>query len=293
MIGIRAGVSFLIQQLLNSLTLSAMLFLVAVGLSLVFGVLRIINFAHGVFYLLGAYTGFALVSWLGSFWLACVFAPVIVGAIGAFLEIINLRPLYRSAPIYQLLVTFGLALILEELVRMGFGSQPQPVEIPKILAGSVQVLGTVYPQYRLFVIGVAVLIACGLWLFLRLTNAGLVIRAVAQNSEMASCMGADIRKVRTGVFALGCALAALGGAIAAPMTTAYLGMGISVIVDAFVVVVIGGMGSFVGSIAGSLIVGFSQSWGELYFSEGAMATIYVAMAAVLLLRRQGLFGEVE
>ena len=134
LIGIQGrDVSFLIYQLLNSLTLSAMLFLVAVGLSLVFGVLRIINFAHGVFYLLGAYTGFALVSWLGSFWLACVFGPVIVGAIGAFLEIINLRPLYRSAPIYQLLVTFGLALILEELVRMGFGSQPQPVEIPKIV----------------------------------------------------------------------------------------------------------------------------------------------------------------
>ena len=283
----------MIQQLLNSLTLSAMLFLVAVGLSLVFGVLRIINFAHGVFFMLGAYAGFALVSSLGSFWLACLFAPLIVATIGALLEIATLRPLYRSAPIYQLLVTFGLALILEELIRVNFGSQPQPIEIPKLLAGSVHVLGVVYPFYRLFVIGVAVVVACGLWLFLRLTNAGLVIRAVAQNSEMASCMGADVRKVRTGVFALGCGLAALGGTIAAPMTTAYLGMGIAVVVDAFVVVVIGGMGSFVGTIAGSLIVGFSQSWGELYFSEGAMASIYVVMAAVLLLRRQGLFGEVE
>jgi branched-chain amino acid transport system permease protein len=281
------------EQVLDAAALSALLFLVSVGLSLVFGILGVVNFAHGVFYMLGAYVAFTLASASGSFWAALVMAPPLVGALGAVLERSTLRFIYRRPPIYQLLLTFGLALILEEGVRIGWGATAKSVDPPAFLAGSVQILGAVYPRYRLFLIAAGVFVAVGLWLFLTRTRAGLVIRAVAQNAEMVGCLGGDVQRVRTLVFGAACALAALGGVVAAPMTTAYLGMGISVIVDAFVVVVIGGLGSIVGSMAGSLIVGAAQTWGGYYISEAAMAIMYVVMGAIILFRPWGLFGEEE
>lgn len=283
----------LIEQLLNAVALSALLFLVSVGLSLVFGILRVVNFAHGVFYMLGAYLGFTVVALSGSFWLALAVAPPLVGIVGAVLESSTLRFIYRRPPIYQLLLTFGLALILEEGVRVIYGPTAKPVDPPLPLQGSVELLGLVYPRYRLFLIVVGVVVGFCLWLFLQRTRAGLVIRAVAQNSEMAGCLGTDVQRVRTVVFGVACALAGLGGVAAAPMVTAYLGMGISVIVDAFVVVVIGGLGSLGGSMAGSLIVGAAQTWGGFYLSEAAMAIMYAVMGAILLFRPWGLFGEEE
>ncbi len=283
----------LIEQLLNAVALSALLFLVSVGLSLVFGILRVVNFAHGVFYMLGAYLGFTVVALSGSFWLALAVAPPLVGIVGAVLESSTLRFIYRRPPIYQLLLTFGLALILEEGVRVIYGPTAKPVDPPLPLQGSVELLGLVYPRYRLFLIVVGVIVGFCLWLFLQRTRAGLVIRAVAQNSEMAGCLGTDVQRVRTVVFGVACALAGLGGVAAAPMVTAYLGMGISVIVDAFVVVVIGGLGSLGGSMAGSLIVGAAQTWGGFYLSEAAMAIMYAVMGAILLFRPWGLFGEEE
>ncbi len=283
----------LIEQLLNAVALSALLFLVSVGLSLVFGILRVVNFAHGVFYMLGAYLGFTVVALSGSFWLALAVAPPLVGIVGAVLESSTLRFIYRRPPIYQLLLTFGLALILEEGVRVIYGPTAKPVDPPLPLQGSVELPGFVYPRYRLFLIVVGVIVGLCLWLFLQRTRAGLVIRAVAQNSEMAGCLGTDVQRVRTVVFGVACALAGLGGVAAAPMVTAYLGMGISVIVDAFVVVVIGGLGSLGGSMAGSLIVGAAQTWGVFYLSEAAMAIIYAVMGAILIFRPWGLFGEEE
>ncbi len=287
------SVPFVIEQLLNAAALSALLFLVSVGLSLVFGILRIVNFAHGVFYMLGAYLGFTMVTLSGSFWLSLVAAPLLVGFLGAALESSTLRFIYRRPPSYQLLLTFGLALILEEAVRILYGPTAKPVDPPLPLQGSVQLLGAVYPRYRLFLIALGVVVAFFFWLFIRRTRAGLVLRAVAQNAEMAGCLGADVQRVRTLVFGLACALAGLGGVAAAPMVTAYLGMGISVIVDAFVVVVIGGLGSIGGSMAGSLIVGAAQTWGGYYISEAAMAIIYGVMGAILIFRPWGLFGEEE
>ncbi len=283
--------SIFAEQILDAGALSALLFLVSVGLSLVFGILGVVNFAHGVFYMLGAYVGFTLAAATGSFWAALVLAPPLVGGLGALLERSTLRFIYRRPPIYQLLLTFGLAMILEEGVRIGWGATAKSVDPPAFLAGSVRILGAVYPRYRLFLIAAGVLVALGLWLFLTRTRAGLVIRAVAQNGDMVGCLGGDVQRVRTLVFGGACALAALGGVIAAPMTTAYLGMGISVIVDAFVVVVIGGLGSIVGSMAGSLIVGAAQTWGAFYISEAAMAIMYVVMGAIILFRPRGLFGE--
>lgn len=287
------SVAFLVTQLFDAASLSALLFLVSVGLSLVFGILRVVNFAHGIFYMLGAYVGFTVVAVTGSFWLTLLLAPPVVGAVGAALEMSTLRFIYRRPPIYQLLLTFGLALILEESIKVVYGATAKSVDPPRWLQGSVEVAGAVYPSYRLFLVVAGAVVGVALWLFLTRTRAGLVVRAVAQNSEMVGCLGADVRLVRTGVFGLACGLAAFGGAAAAPMTTAYLGMGISVIVDAFVVVVIGGLGSIVGSMAGSLIVGAAQTWGQFYISEAAMAIMYIVMGAILLFRPWGLFGEEE
>ena len=285
--------SILVEQLFDAAALAALLFLVSVGLSLVFGILRVVNFAHGIFFMLGAYVGSTLVRITGSFWLTLVLAPPIVGLIGAALESSTLRFIYRRPPIYQLLLTFGLALILEESVRVLYGVTARSVDPPVFLQGAVELAGAAYPRYRLFLIAAGGVVGLALWLFLTRTRAGLVVRAVAQNSEMVGCLGGDVRRVRTGVFGLACALAAFGGACAAPMTTAYLGMGINVIVDAFVVVVVGGLGSIVGSMVGSLIVGAAQTWGGFYVSEAAMAIMYAVMGAVLLFRPWGLFGEEE
>jgi branched-chain amino acid transport system permease protein len=285
--------AIVVEQLLNAVALSALLFLVSVGLALVFGILRVVNFAHGMFYMLGAYLGFTVAARSGSFWLALVLAPPLVGLVGAALESSTLRFIYARPPIYQVLLTFGLSLMLEECVRIGWGATALSVDAPAWLQGSVALGGTVFPAYRVFLIAVGGLVGAGLWLFLKTTRAGLVIRAVAQNAEMADCLGTDVRRVRTAVFGLACALAGLGGVVAAPMLSAYLGMGISVIVDAFVVVVIGGLGSIGGSMVGSLIVGAAQTWGGFFISEVAMAIMYAVMAAILVFRPWGLFGEEE
>jgi len=286
-------VAILLEQLLNAAALSALLFLVSVGLSLVFGILRVVNFAHGVFYMLGAYVSFTAVALSGSFWVSLVVVPPVIGLLGALLERSTLRFIYRRPPIYQLLLTFGLALILEEGVRVVYGPTAKPVDPPSILQGFVALGGFAYPRYRLFLIVLGAVVGLSLWLVLLRTRAGLVIRAVAQNSEMADCLGADVERVRTLVFGFACALAGLGGVAAAPMTSAYLGMGISVIVDAFVVVVVGGLGSLGGSMAGSLIVGAAQTWGGFYLPETAMVIMYAVMGAILIFRPWGLFGEEE
>jgi branched-chain amino acid transport system permease protein len=283
----------LVEQLLNALALAGLLFLVSAGLSLVFGILRVVNFAHGVFYMLGAYLGYTTVAVSGWFWPALLVVSPIVGLVGALLETSTLRFIYRRPPIYQLLLTFGFALILEESVRVLYGNTAKGIEPPALLQGVVVLGSNVYPRYRLFLVVLGLVVGGVVWLILRKTRAGLVIRAVAQNSEMADCLGANVARVRTLVFGGACALAGLGGVAAAPMTTAYLGMGIGVIVDAFVVVVIGGLGSIGGSMVGSLIVGAAQTWGAFYLPETAMVIMYAVMGAILVFRPWGLFGEEE
>jgi branched-subunit amino acid ABC-type transport system permease component len=243
--------------------------------------------------MLGAYLGYTTVAVSGWFWPALLVVPPIVGLVGALLEASTLRFIYRRPPIYQLLLTFGFALILEESVRVLYGNTAKGVEPPALLQGAVALGSIGYPRYRLFLVVLGLVVGGLVWLVLRKTRAGLVIRAVAQNSEMADCLGADVARVRTLVFGAACALAGLGGVAAAPMTTAYLGMGIGVIVDAFVVVVIGGLGSIGGSMVGSLIVGAAQTWGAFYLPETAMVIMYAVMGAILVFRPWGLFGEEE
>ena len=210
----------LVEQLLNALALAGLLFLVSAGLSLVFGILRVVNFAHGVFYMLGAYLGYTTVAVSGWFWPALLVVPPIVGLVGALLEASTLRFIYRRPPIYQLLLTFGFALILEESVRVLYGNTAKGIEPPPLLQGVVVLGSNVYPRYRLFLVVLGLAVGGVVWLLLQKTRAGLVIRAVAQNSEMADCLGANVARVRTLVFGAACALAGLGGVAAAPMTTA-------------------------------------------------------------------------
>jgi branched-chain amino acid transport system permease protein len=284
---------FMIVQCLNALSQASLLFLIAVGLTLIFGIMRVINFAHGSIYMLGAYVGYKVVALTDNFWLALIISPIIVAGVGAIFERFFIKWLYGRDGGAFLMVTFGLAVILGEIVRLTFGTSPLGISIPDALRGIIFVFDFGFPHYRLFLIGIGFLVAVGLWQFLDKTRVGLLIRATAQNPEMVHALGTNVAMVRTGVFALGCGLAALGGVLAAPMVTAFLGMGSTVIIDAFVIVIIGGMGSFLGSIIGSLLVAFVQVFGSYYFPSLALAAMYAIMLIVLIIRPGGLLGKEE
>ncbi len=285
---------FLLTQCLNALSQASLLFFIACGLTLIFGIMRIVNFAHGVIYMLGAYVGYTMLMLTGSFLLSLVLAPIVVALVGMGFERIFLRRLYgrRDGGAY-LMVTFGLAVVLSEVIRLIWGAQPLGARIPDFLRGIVFILNQPFPLYRLFLIALGVGSALLLWQFLERTRAGLLIRAVSQNSEMVHALGTDVDFVRTAVFGLGCAMAAFGGVLAGPMVTAFLGMGTNVVIDAFVIVIIGGMGSFLGSIIGSLLVAFVQVFGSYYFQDLALALMYLLMLAVLVIRPGGLLGREE
>jgi branched-subunit amino acid ABC-type transport system permease component len=286
--------SFILAQCLGALSQAAILFFIACGLTLIFGIMRIVNFAHGVIFMLGAYVGYTATLVSGSFFAALIVAPLVVGALGMAFERVFLRPLYgrRDGGAY-LLVTFGLAVVLSELIRIIWGAQPKSLATPEALLGIVMILDQPFPIYRLFLIGLGLAAGIAVWQFLERTRAGLLIRAVSQNSEMVHALGTDVDLVRTAVFGFGCAMAALGGVLAAPLVTAFLGMGANVVIDAFVIVIIGGMGSFLGSIIGSVLVGFVQVFGAYYFQDLALALMYLLMLIVLVVRPGGLLGKEE
>jgi branched-chain amino acid transport system permease protein len=288
------ALGFILAQCLSALSQAAILFFIACGLTLIFGIMRIVNFAHGVIFMLGAYVGYTAAVWSGSFLVSLIVAPIVVGAVGMAFERIFLRRLYgrRDGGAY-LMLTFGLAVVLSELIRLIWGAQPLSSGIPDALRGIVIVLDQPFPLYRLFLIGLGIAAAIAVWQFLERTRAGLLIRAVSQNSEMVHALGTDVDLVRTGVFGLGCAMAALGGVLAAPLVTAFLGMGTTVVIDAFVIVIIGGMGSFLGSLIGSVLVGFVQVLGAYYFQDLALAFMYFLMLIVLVIRPGGLLGKEE
>ena len=275
---------------MNALAQAALLFLLGVGLTLIFGIMRIVNFAHGSFYMLGAFVAYSLVRLTGSFWVALVLAPLAVGAAGVAFEAGVLRRLYRRDDSAFLMVTFGLALVMGEVIQLLWGAQSLPVAAPGALSGVVFLLDNPFPIYRLFLIGAGAAIALGLWQFLARTRLGLLIRATAQNADMVRALGTDVGLVRSAVFGIGCALAGLGGVLAAPLVTASLGMAASVIIEAFVIVIIGGMGSFPGSLLAALLIGFVQVFGEYFLPNLALALMYLAMLLVLVLRPAGLLG---
>jgi branched-chain amino acid transport system permease protein len=284
-------------HLLNALLYASILFLIAGGLSLIYGVMRIINLAHGNLYAFGAYvTAWAVGRALAGQPTALLYVALPAGALataalGALLEPTLLRPFYRRAEEYQLLVTFGLLMILEDLMRLIWGPYPLAASAVWENAGSVTIRGNLYPIYNLVVIGVGLAAAAFLWAFIYRTRFGVVLRATAQNMRVAQALGVNVNHVYIQAFTLGCFMAGLGGAIIAPAQSAVLGMGVDALVLAFIVVVIGGLGSLEGALVGAFVVGLVREAGIVFFPEIELAVLYLMAAAVLLARPAGLFGR--
>jgi branched-subunit amino acid ABC-type transport system permease component len=291
-------VVILIIQILNSLFYAAVLFLIAAGLSLIFGVMRIVNMAHGSFYGVGAFVtawlvGRAVAYGLPQAWLFLLIplGAAAVALIGAVIEPVLLRPFYRRAEEYQLLVTFGLLLIIEDVVRFFFGGLPVTADVLIDAVPSIRLGGLVYPGYYIVVIGVGAIVALALWAVIYRTKFGVMLRATSQDRRMASALGLNVGAVYVSAFAIGCFMAGLGGAIIVPSQAAVLGMGIDALVLAFVVVVIGGLGSLQGALVGALIVSFVRTVGIQFFPEIELAVLYLIAAVVLIVKPTGLFGS--
>ena len=277
--------------LVIGLSLAAVLFLLSAGLTLIFGMLGVINFAHGSFYMLGAYLGFQVVETTGNFWVALVVAPLLAALVGAVVERLVLHPVYDREPHYQMLLTFGIILILEEAVRAIWGLDYKEVGAPAILAAPTHLLGATVSTYRLFIIGFGAAAATLLFVVLDKTRVGVVVRAASSDPEMVRGLGIDVNRVRTGVFAFGTGLAALGGAVTAPLFPVELGMGFNVIIDCFVVIVIGGLGSIKGAVIAALLLGLVRAVAYAMASEWVDFGSYSLLILVLLTRPQGLFGR--
>lgn len=286
------GLAFFLIQVLNGVQEGLLLFLVASGLTLVFGIMGIINLAHGSFYMLGAYLVYALASFTGDLWTAILIAVPLAIVLGLALEALLIRPLYGRDHLYQVLLTYGLILVLEEIRSLLFGDDVHGVAVPAFLDFSIPLKDALtYPAYRLFLSALCLAIAGAMWWLIRYTRLGMAIRAGSTNREMVQSLGIDIAWIYRAVFALGVALAALAGMIAAPAASVFPGMGNDVLIVSFVVVVIGGIGSIKGAFLGALLVGLADTFGQIYVPQLSGMTIYVLMAAVLLWRPAGLFGR--
>ncbi len=284
----------LLFQGLVGLTEAMYLWLVAAGLSLVFGVLRVLNFAHGALYMLGAYLTYAVFRACGgNFWIALLVGPILVSAVGWAMEVFFLRRVYRADVAFQLLLTFAFVLIFDDLVKLVFGPVYQSPPTPASLSGAVVLFGSVFPAYHLFILAAGGLVALGLWAFLEKTRWGLLVRATAADREMARALGVRSPRLFTWVFMLGAWLAGLGGALSIPVRSISPGMGELIIIEAFVVVVLGGLGSLRGAFLGSLVIGLLHAYGLLFLPVFELALAYLGMAAVLIVRPWGLFGVRE
>jgi branched-subunit amino acid ABC-type transport system permease component len=278
-------------QAVNGLSYGMLLFLLSVGLTLIFGMLDVVNLAHGSFYMLGAYVGLTVIDAVGSFWIALLVAPAAVAVVGMLVEKSCLRPLYRRGPLAQVLLTFGLLYVFEDLVKWIYGGKIRSISPPDLLSGSLSLGAMTLPTYRLFVIGFGSVVALALFVAIERTRLGAVLRAGVFDSEMAAGMGIDIERWFTGVFAFGAALAGLSGVVAGPIQSAQPAMGGSILIPALIVVVVGGLGSLKGSLVGSLLIGQAQTFGKAWLPGSSMLVIYLVMATVVLARPQGLFGR--
>lgn len=278
-------------QLFAGVALGAVYVLLAIGLSLIFGMLTVVNFAHGAFYMLGAYVGLWLMAHGGNFWLCLVLVPLVVGGIGLAVERVLIRPLYGRGIDYPLLLTFGLSYIIVELVRITFGKAGFPFDTPEVLQGAVDIGVGFFPLYRLFVIAATAVILFGLWLFLERTSFGLIIRAGARDPLIVRVLGVNVSKVWLIVFGMGTAIAAFAGLLAAPLQGVIPEMGGTILAEAFVVTVVGGMGSLLGAVLAGILVGLVVSMTSLFAPEMAKVAIFALMALVLLIRPQGFFGR--
>ena len=285
------------RQLLAGVSNGMLLFLISAGLSLIFGVLRVINFAHGALFMFGALIAVSLTALApgttGGFVAALIGASAGLAVLGAAIETGLLRRIYRAPHEYQLLLTFALVFILGDAAKLIWGREDNSVQVPALLTGSAQAFGLTFPTYRLFLIVVGIAVAIGLWLVLHRTRWGIFVRAATIDRGMLSALGVNTRRLFTAVFALGAALAGLGGALAAPIVAVGPGLHVQVIIDAFVVVVIGGMGSVLGALVASLLVGIVNAFGILAIPGAAVVLTFALMAVVLIVRPHGLFGTPE
>jgi len=284
--------AFFLIQLLNGLQYGLLLFLVASGLTLIFGIMGIINLAHGSFYMLGAYLAWSLAGLTGNLATAILAAVPLTVLFGMALEWLLIRRLYERDHLFQVLLTYGLILVFEELRSIVWGDDVHGVPVPELLNASIRLTENLsYPVYRLFISGVCLLLALGLYLLIQRTRVGMMIRAGASNRDMAQSLGINIKFIYTLVFALGVALAAFAGMINAPLSSVFPNMGGQVLIICFVVVVIGGIGSVKGAMAASLMIGLADTFGQVLLPEVAGMIVYVLMAAVLVWRPAGLFGK--
>jgi branched-subunit amino acid ABC-type transport system permease component len=287
--------SFLFAQSLSGLTAAMFLFLIASGLSLIFGVLRVLNFAHGSFYMLGAYLAYQFVQWAGTgpgrFWWAVLGAAVGIAVLGGFVERLLLRHLYGKDELYQLLFTYALVLILSDAARVAWGTGQLSVSRPPGLTGAFRVFGTLIPYYNVFVLLLGPALALIFWGVLYRTRIGRFIRAAALDREMLGALGVNVSRLYTGVFVLGSFLAGLGGALVTPVKTIVPGMDVEIIVEAFIVVVIGGLGSFWGTLLGAVVYGQVLAFGILIIPRFSIFSVFALMAVVLILRPWGLLGR--
>ncbi|MEV0429254.1 branched-chain amino acid ABC transporter permease [Micromonospora sp. NPDC049836] len=286
-----------LQNTFNGLVGGAFYALLALGLAVIFGMLRVVNFAHGAFYMLGAFGAYVLLAEAGvPFWAALVIMPLALGLLGMALERAVIHRLTRLDPLYNFLFTFGLTLILQDLVKSRYGVQSSPYATPAELSGTVDFGLFDFPTYRVFILGFTVLLCVAVWWVLGRTRIGTVVRAATERPELTRALGIDVGRWVTPVFGFGIALAGLAGVLAAPMRAVNPLMGADLIIVVFAVVVIGGLGSIFGSVAAGFGIGLVQAWGEAYLSDFPIVSqtvVFVVMAAVLLWRPAGLFGREE
>jgi len=282
-------------QALSGISLGMVWFLIAAGLSIIFGTLKILNMAHGSIYMLGGFLCYQVTSTFshipGVFWLALLVAPLVTALVGGCIEILLLRRIYGLDMIYQYLLTFGLILIVAEVCKLIWGVGYNTVAVPWPLNDTVSLFGLSFPKYNLFMIGMGILVFVGLRALIGATSLGAVVRAVTHNREIANALGINVPRVYTGVFMLGCWLAGLAGTLTPPMSVVALGADVSVIIDCFIIVVIGGLGSIPGAFLGAIILGFTTAFGLYIIPKLAVAFGFILMIIILIIRPRGLMGE--
>jgi branched-chain amino acid transport system permease protein len=276
---------------LHGLAYAGLLFLVSAGLTLVFGMMNVLNFAHAAMYMLGAYFSYTILQATDQFWLSLMVCPVLLFVVGALIERFLLRRVHVYGHLHELLLTFGLAYIITEVVKWAWGNFPLAVNIGGFLADTVEIIGITYPVYRIFIFVCAVFVGTLMALILYKTRLGIILRAAVNDSEMVNALGFNVPLVFMGVFAFGAALSGFAGVIAGPLLSTYPGMAHEILIDAFVVIVVGGFGSLGGAVIASLLIGELQSFGVLLFPKLSVALVYLLMAVVLIVKPSGLFGE--
>lgn len=288
----------LFPQFIAGVSRGMLYFMVSSGLTLVFGVLRVINFAHGTMYMLGAFFCYSLTKFLFSigganFWVSLFIAPLMVSIIAYLIERFALRRIYAREHLYQLLLTWAFVYIISDLAKISWGTLPVSVKKPQLLAGAISLLGATIPRHYIFIVALSVSIGICLWLFLYRTKYGNLIMAAAEDPEMTRALGINCDRIYLAVFIMGCALSALGGAGAVTMVAPVVGMDMDIVLPAFVIVVVGGLGSVLGALVGSLLIGLVESFGTLLIPRLSVVLIFAVMAFVLIIRPWGIFGIQE